>query len=131
MKCSLRIQSATKEKVTATVVTVHSHRPVDHELVGFTIVAHVKKTHITPRRGVIVSVDLTDEAVYGAYARMAAGHFDFTVHSAEITPLHEPTIRVPASLLRELRGQLPSTERSRQALIASLTAEKKEENDDD
>jgi hypothetical protein len=87
----------------------------DRELVGKALTVEVAKSFVRVASNMIVELDATNERLDELYSQRVDEH-PLRITS-DVHPCPEPSIRVPLSLLKELRGQEAEAEAQRQTLL--------------
>ena len=77
--------------------------------------------------GLLTQVDIPLKDAEAALDRLAAEEKDVTIEFKPVLlkPMAEPCVRVPLSLLRELRGQEAGAETSRRVLVSTWSDERR------
>lgn len=98
-------------------VAVFSPVARDHVLVTKSIAITVGTSFVRIARNMLVEVEASDTDLDTLFLSTVEER-PLTLVS-NVHPCSEPARRVPLSLLKELRGQVPETEQQRQALLSS------------
>lgn len=103
------------------IVAVETIYPAERGLVGSSVVIQYAG-RILPnqvlKQGLLFTVDVPISEVNALLDARVAGALPLHLPVVAISPMKEPCVRVPISLLTELRGQVAATEMSRQAITS-------------
>jgi hypothetical protein len=107
--------------VSGRIISVIAQAPAERALIGCPVsirVAQTQKPRVRLQPGFLIRTELPLITVNNALDSIASETPDFTIKLTDtiIEPMSEPSIRIPLSLLRELRGQEWQTEQSRRVL---------------
>ncbi len=110
--------------IRARVITVDAKVHAEHALIGL----HITLTYSNPlhfalklREGMLfrvgLPVDKAEKLLDSIAENVPLDSLSLNFEPIIISPMQEPSARVPLSVLRELRGQESVTERVRQAIV--------------
>ena len=105
----------TDGKFPAIVLSIPSPVARDRALVGCKVMVVTKTVFVRVARNMVVEVEASDAALDQLFAAMVDEQ-PLSITS-DIHPCSEPSVRVPLSLLKELRGQEREAEQQRQVLL--------------
>lgn len=123
------IIEAKKRKLRVRVVDVHTRVISERALVGSVLdveYSGVLLPNMILKTGILFRMSVPLDKLNEALDTIANGAEPTIVLTPEIIrPMAEPCARVPLSLLRELRGQEPNTERVRRALVKTWSEDRR------
>lgn len=112
------------------IVTVVAQVHAEHALIGLKArVRFPSKPWLMPKQGLLVRLQLPVDVAEKALDRLAADEdpesIEMEFSTTSVKEMNEPCVRVPLSLLRELRAQESVSERSRQALLQAWSRDRR------
>jgi len=113
---SSALRTQTSSRLIGTLIQIDSRLATERALVGCSVDV-LPALDLNMKPGMLFMATVSVEAINAALDELAADREPVLYHVGPIALMPEPCIRVPVSLLRELRGQDPWTDASRLALV--------------